>query len=146
MSEASEELFRAIEMHLSGKKKSLREVYDNLRFVLMTVSEPWKNAGPVLLIYSSGEGQKVGSIPESEAARIVAMANLKPGDITISAYYPEPPLGNRICVSISKVLSWEDCDMPRELFHIWPIDEPEKSIDPRNLSDKEIEDKRNIKR
>ncbi|OGZ60995.1 MAG: hypothetical protein A2919_00640 [Candidatus Spechtbacteria bacterium RIFCSPLOWO2_01_FULL_43_12] len=140
----SDSMFRHIEMYISSQTRPLD--YDNLRFVLQTLSEPLDGAGyEVRLVYGSGYGSMVSGVSGEEARRIIEVAELRPGDTTISAYWvdgPEPP----VCVSVAKVKSWEDCDMPREVVHIWPIDKPNLAIDPRNLSDKKIEDRRQIER
>ena len=139
----SESMFRHIEMYISSQTRLLD--YDNLRFVLKTVPVPLDGAGyEVRLVYGCGVGYMSG-VSGEEARRIIEIAELRPGDTVICAYYPQGP-EQPWCESVAKVKSWDDCDMPREVVHIWPIDSPNLAIDPRNLPVKEIEDRRDIER
>ena len=141
-----DDLFKAINRHLRLTRISLLD-YDDLYFVLQTArwlngfSDP-KDPRGLLLSVSRGYNNILALSYEAVAC-VVEEAGLKPGDTAITAYR-QLPMESPVCVSIAKVVSWEDCCMPREVEHIWPVDRPDLKIDPRSLSDKNLKDERQI--
>ena len=139
-----EELFQAIDRHLRLARMSLD--YDDLYFVLRTVRRLglYDPEDPRGLLLSVSRGyNNILALEYETVTRAVEEAGLKPGDTAITAY-SQHPMESPICVSIAKVVSWEDCCIPREVVHIWPVDTPNLKIDPRSLCDKNLKDERQI--
>lgn len=135
------------DLYVKAKGATLDYSGDDLRFSMKIV--PVDSHGPgsagyyLRLLYTAGKGSML-SVSEKELANARDIAELAPGDTTLSAHYFETGLhGGYRCVSVSKVMGFQgDGRTPKELIHLWPLEFENLAIEADKLAGVAIEDHR----